>query len=317
MDRIWEITEGLVASDGHITRKCFLTLNTTNKEFARQVNELYRREGFKTYFGKTRGEGFGVTRTMYRTEVYNKKFFAPFRDRWYDELGKKRLPEDFEVTPLVLNALYCGDGYLRIGSHGYPEAIWLCTMCFGEEENQRIVEQLEGKGIRATVYAYEGKIVIKVFAEWVDDFLKYVGEPVFKCFRYKWQFRPLDTNTQEEPRVSVDPGVLAQAVEEGKLVMYQRLSSAQNPTYEMVLYVPSEYRDVLGNVIKGRKLKRVLEKCLDRLSDKKKDLATTMLAMPIGRRRQDIKYKIYQRYLEISGSPEETERSGNSAVALS
>lgn len=311
-NRIWEITEGLVASDGHVTKKCFLTLNTTHKEYAKQVHELYRSEGFKTYFGRTRGEGFGVKRTMYRVEVYNKKFFGEFRERWYDEKGKKRLPDDFEITPLVLNALYCGDGYLRVGAHGYPEAIWLYTMCFGEDENQRIVDQLRGIGIESVVWIYEGKAMVKVLPEWVNDFLQYIGEPVFKCFRYKWQLRPLDANTQEGPRISVAPEVLAQAVEQGKLVMYKHESPAQNPAYEMVLYVPQQFRSALGEKVKGRKLKRVLERCLDLLSDKKKELATVFLAMPIGRRRQDIKSKIYQRYLEISGSPEETERGGNS-----
>ena len=313
MDRIWQITEGLVASDGHITRKCFLTVTTTNKEFARQVEECYRGEGFKTYFGSTKGVSFGKSHTMYRTEVYNRKFFASFRGRWYDDRGRKVLPRDFTLAPLVLNALYCGDGYLRIGPVGYPDSIWLYTMSFGEDEVSVIVNQLSNIGISSSVYVHEGKFVVRVSAKYVNDFLRYCGEPVFKCFRYKWKFRPLDANTQEEPRISGDLNVLTQAVELGTLKMYRRVTSSQNPTYEMVLWVPAQYQDVLGETVKGRRLKKLLERCLDRLSDVKKRQAIGMLAMPIGRRRQDVKYKVYQRFLEISGSPEETERGDNSA----
>ncbi len=314
--RAFEILEGLIFSDIHVTKMPSpqVRFATTHKQYFEEVREFFTDLGWKTYACiAPQKDGFSVGKTVYQLEAYNKSVLAEFRKRWYDENSHKCLPKDFNLTPLVANVAYCGDGWIS------KNACAICTHGFSEDDVDRIVLQLKNHGIQARKQLWKGSMFQTDIAnEYIRDFLEWMGQPVFKCFAYKWKYDfHLDANAQEESKIvssitKIDPQALYEVVRNGKLSIWRLTNGAGNPHITPVLRLESA-SDVFGildqpaRYVKGRKVKRILEAVYDHLEGQQRSQADLILALPLGRRRQDIKGKIFSRFRETFGSLAETE----------
>lgn len=108
------------------------------------------------------------------------------RLRWYPE-GKKKVPRDLRMTPLVAFHWYIGDGSLD--RHG---AITLCSEGFSKDDNLFLASLLQGAGIDAGVRDHDKgsgtRIALGVEAS--RAFLKYIGHCRVADYAHKWGVDP-------------------------------------------------------------------------------------------------------------------------------
>lgn len=141
---------------------------------------------------------FGIKKTGKIYKKYNKKFdcysykcnslsyeeLLPIRNRWYPE-GKKIIPRDLKLTPLMLRQEYIGDGCLHHLKKGRPH-ITLYTNGFPVSDVEWLVKQLNKLGFKSTRQPSENAIGIS--AKSTKDFLNYIGKSPVKCYDYKWAY---------------------------------------------------------------------------------------------------------------------------------
>lgn len=98
--------------------------------------------------------------------------------RWYQD-GRKRIPNDFVVTPLSMLAAYLGDG----SSCSTTKAIYLATNGFPREDVERLADQLCSVGLDCTV---DSKNAIRFRAKVMRAFLEYIGPCPVQSYEHKW-----------------------------------------------------------------------------------------------------------------------------------
>ena len=109
----------------------------------------------------------------------------PIRKHWYPE-GKKIVPRDIKLTPLVCRQWYIGDGCLVHPKKG-KSYIYLCTNGFTVEDVEFLIEKLNKLGFKATRQPSSNNIYISSCS--VKDFLKYIGKCLVECYKYKWEVK--------------------------------------------------------------------------------------------------------------------------------
>jgi len=113
----------------------------------------------------------------------NHVVFKSFHNRWYKE-GKKIVPDDFELTPIVCKHWYIGDGCLQSKR---ALTIILHTNCFKKNEVERLISRLSNQNIFARCIPYiDNQFLIKISKEYVVDFLNYIGPCPVSSYNYKW-----------------------------------------------------------------------------------------------------------------------------------
>ena len=141
---------------------------------------------------------FGIKQAGSFVKEYNKEFgkyvyhycslnyveLLPIRKRWYPN-GKKIIPRDLKLTPLLLRQEYISDGSLRHRKIGRPY-VTLCTIGFLTEDVKWLVEHVNKLGFKATKWIC--KNVIQISAYSTEDFLDYIGECPVQCYQYKWEY---------------------------------------------------------------------------------------------------------------------------------
>ena len=99
---------------------------------------------------------------------------------WYPK-GKKVVPKDIVLTPLVCRQWYIGDGSLAHPK--YSKNIILSTYGFYIKDVKWLTKQLNKVRIKAN---RQKKNAIHISANSVKNFLEYIGECPTKCYQYKW-----------------------------------------------------------------------------------------------------------------------------------
>jgi len=113
----------------------------------------------------------------------------PIRKKWYPD-GKKIVPRDIELTPLICRQWYIGDGslshpkykgkkggnpYIRLATEGFliEDVKWLITEL--KKINFKVTWQPNNNGIRVSPYS-------------TKDFLDYIGLCPVNCYQYKFNY---------------------------------------------------------------------------------------------------------------------------------
>ena len=109
----------------------------------------------------------------------------PIRKRWYPN-GKKIVPRDLILTPLVCRQWYIGDGCLEHPKRQKPN-IYLSTYGFPVDDVEWLREKLNKLGFKTTRQL--SRNIIFISAHSTQDFLNYIGECPIECYRYKWDYQ--------------------------------------------------------------------------------------------------------------------------------
>jgi len=143
-------------------------------------------------------KSFGIKQAGKINECYHKKMdcysyhycslcypeLMPIYKKWYPN-GKKTIPQDIQLTPLILRQHYIGDGCLMHRSDSRP-FITLATCGFTVLGVEILVKQLNKLGFKATRKVAENRIGIPVDS--TKAFLKYIGDCPVSCYQYKWAY---------------------------------------------------------------------------------------------------------------------------------
>jgi len=108
----------------------------------------------------------------------------PIRNQWYPN-GKKIIPRDIVLTPLVCRQWYIGDGFLTHTQKG-TQYIRLSTDDFLQEDINWLIKELLKIGFKATIQPSSNRIIISVYS--TKAFLKYIGDCPVECYQYKWNY---------------------------------------------------------------------------------------------------------------------------------
>lgn len=142
------------------------------------------------------GEAYDYLYLLSRVSpILTKEYF-----RWYPH-GKKLVPNDLELTPVVLANLFTGDGSSswRLGNRGVVMS--LCVQNFSLEDIERIQSQLDDRGIKMApncrrVLTTAGTASILTFMDMVEPY-------IVPSYRYKIK-RPARGTTEIEEDYNED-----------------------------------------------------------------------------------------------------------------
>lgn len=214
-----QILEGELLGDGSLESRSSLSANfcytTSNFEYGNYLMKLLESHDMKisnlrypTYYSELTGEQASM---RFRTINYGE--LKDYKNRWYN--SDKIIPDDLQITPLILKHFYLGDGSCCNGSWSSSgrgkwlyryKNIFLHTLNFNEDQNHQLSDKIfESSGIRFDVVnhhsTYKGKkLVYKQLrlpkpAKNNERFFNYLGECPVNSYEYKWNWQ-----TEKKPK---------------------------------------------------------------------------------------------------------------------
>lgn len=192
-----EYLDGLVLGDGSISlpkRRGLPFYNQTAAvskiEWARKIQKDIINFGLKCFiYGPYNRAEITITTRFH-------PFFLKMRERWYPK-GKKKIPQDLIITPIILANWYLGDGKLD-----KDDIIKIYTECFQFKEVECLSDLLnKAVGIISFVKRNEkGHPIILIRAREVPTFLAYIPDEYrLKCFNYKFNIKRTHTRMKWLP----------------------------------------------------------------------------------------------------------------------
>jgi len=107
---------------------------------------------------------------------------VPIYKRWYPD-GKKTVPKDLELTPIMARQWYIGDGGFNDYKRKHP-GIVLSTYDFDQQSVEYLVGELCRQGFKAMRRPASNTIGLSAHS--VQDFLNWIGPCPISCYDYKW-----------------------------------------------------------------------------------------------------------------------------------
>jgi len=126
---------------------------------------------------------FGSIGFRYCSKSYRE--LTALRKKWYPD-GKKSVPRDLKLTPIVMRQWYIGDGALHTGK-GKTSWIFFATDCFDRDELCFLADQLSSFNLPITLPA--SRNIIRIGARGVKRFLDLIGpcpKEIEPWYGYKW-----------------------------------------------------------------------------------------------------------------------------------
>ena len=192
--RLMELLEGELLGDGCIVpaglRTAVYGHGTKHREYVVWLAEEFAREGLLQSGRIRRVVNFPDEEHSSVTYVYRSRSYEglmELRSRFYPlPQGKKIVPPDLALTPIVVRQWYIGDGQI----HGPPRqraSITLHTCAFDRTSIGRLMTSLAEVGFQVTHQA--ARNTIHISAHSTEDFLEYIGvcPGAIQCvYGYKW-----------------------------------------------------------------------------------------------------------------------------------
>ena len=144
-----QILDGHLLGDGYIHKT---TGNGNGRfEIERKGEDnnylLWSIKNFENFIYRTslsnRGKFLKITQKFYSScEFYTKQspIFSEYYNKWYGS-GKKKVPEDLELTPLLIAVWFCDDGHARVRYGKFP-SIRISTDGFEKDEVELLISKL-------------------------------------------------------------------------------------------------------------------------------------------------------------------------------
>jgi hypothetical protein len=183
-----EWINGELLGDGCLSSRNFYTarFQYTSKysEYIQYISNILKSFGIekvgeirKRYDQKTNSYGY-----VYVSHTYEE--LLPIYNRWYPK-GKKIIPKDLKLTPLICRQWHIGDGSLIHRKEGRPYTT-LSTCGFTVSDVKFLTRKLINLGFKATRRYCNNVIYISTHS--TKEFINYIGECPVKCYQYKFQY---------------------------------------------------------------------------------------------------------------------------------
>lgn len=202
----WEIFNGLMLSDASINKNKFnsrfnISQVSVHRELIDVTYLMLRNAGIQSNvyqrlvkpFKSKKYNRICVSREQTVLETQRSKIFTELRKKWYPN-NKKTVPDDIEITPKTLAWWLMGDGgssYMIKGNSKLVHA-QLCTNCFSELENMKLIKKLNNLNIEGFFYSgsQQKYLHLKQTTE-VIKFMKIIEPFILDCFKYKIKYPTL------------------------------------------------------------------------------------------------------------------------------
>lgn len=157
-------------------------------EYIKYISNTLRSFGIEQA-GKIRkryDERFNRTYYLYSSLHYVE--LLPIWEQWYPE-GKKIVPKNVILNPLIVRQWYIGDGSLRCRRKRIKKGprIELATNGFTITDVKWLIKELIKLGFRATRWSFSNEIGISTYS--TKAFLEYIGSCPVECYQYKWNYQ--------------------------------------------------------------------------------------------------------------------------------
>jgi hypothetical protein len=191
-----EIVDGLLLGDGDIPHKnknAYLRVRNTNKEWLNQLSSTIP-ESYGPALSRTAEEvakmnedsGFSKNvelsryNDVYRWQTASNEKLNKHRERWW-KTGEKRVPDDLELTPIVVRHWMAGDGNLNWSGDCFA------SVRFGrmdERDDEKLISLFEDVGIESVK---RNGNHISVYSQDARDLLDW-STPEPDGMEYKWSY---------------------------------------------------------------------------------------------------------------------------------
>lgn len=185
-----DFVDGLILSGAHLRaratqKSASLWLRDENSNYLEWVRQQLKAIGIETSSFVCLEDGSFRLITRFSPNLY------PFYLKWYKK-GKKRLPHDFELSPIVALIWFLRGGHIeKINRSRYTPAIRLWIFRFPRTDREQILREFAAKiGIHVSLYEGKQYAMLRIGVKDVPKFLKYIGEcpkELEATFGEKWQ----------------------------------------------------------------------------------------------------------------------------------
>lgn len=176
--------DGSLASQSKYSAR--FVYSSKHKEYAQYISDTLRSFGIeqagKIY--KQEDKRYGSFSYKYKSLSYIE--LLPIRKKWYPN-GKKIVPKNIDLTPLMLRQEYIGDGCL-VHRKNRSSYIKFCTEGFTIPDVEFLCHQINKLKIKAVTFRRRSSKNIRISSYSVKDFLNYVGSCPVECYKYKWEY---------------------------------------------------------------------------------------------------------------------------------
>jgi len=192
------LLEGELLGDGGLQlrksgRSALYQHTTKHREYLEWLSGEFASQGLEqsgkltqNQLAVTRKDGIETKYSVWQYASLSYPELAKMKALWYPE-GKKIVPKNIVLNPIVARQWYIGDGSLthlnRDNSNPY---IVLATCAFSEHSINTLIEQLSNLGFQATHQKVGNIIYIRTSS--VKDFLDYMGPSPVSCYDYKFDY---------------------------------------------------------------------------------------------------------------------------------
>lgn len=189
-----DLLEGELLGDGYIgipgSRSARYTHTSKYREYLEWLSKTFADMGLEQV-GKILPrwyEEYHCWSYSYQSRLYPE--LVPMQKKWYPD-GKKIVPKDLVLTPIMARQWYIGDGGINLTN--WRPYIDFSTYAFDKASIDHLLEELRGKGFRVNHWPASNTIGMSV--ESVKDFLDWIGPCPISCYQYKWDYQDNRRNT--------------------------------------------------------------------------------------------------------------------------
>lgn len=200
-DELSDLLDGELLGDGHAgmmgPRSARYCHTSQYKEYLIWLSKTFADLGIEQSgkINKYWGEDYETFVYKYTSRSYPE--LVPTRQRFYPE-GKKIVPKDLILTPIMARHWFLGDGGLYGQAGGRPH-IEFATCYFDKASIDYLLKEFRGKGFKVNHWPSSNKIGMSVKS--VKDFLEYIGPCPIDCYSYKWDYQDNRKRAEKSTRL--------------------------------------------------------------------------------------------------------------------
>ena len=187
-----EIIDGSLLGDGYISGKghgnnwfakeqCF-----ASKEYINWVYDSMKPYSYRVYHKEMpnsfrKSPNYGIMLKSCRFSAYPHPVFTELRQKWYPN-GKKIVPKDLKLTPLMMAVWFCDDGSLNAEKR---YAVF-CTNGFDLDSVEYLRSGFSEYNIKTTINLQKGKPIIRIASVSLNVLIDLIRPfVIWDCMQYK------------------------------------------------------------------------------------------------------------------------------------
>ena len=182
-----ELITGEMLGDGHIRKlesgSCMYAHFSKHRPYLTWLANELELQGFSTKLTSQLHERRGRQHDVYRLRTRIDPRLEAIHREWYTA-DAKAVPEDFNISPIILRQWYIGDGTGFIGSQQSQVQL---TSQLTEEDGQKMIDEFKNVGVQASQQVNGSLHIWKRSHTRFFEYMAELPDEIDECFGYKWR----------------------------------------------------------------------------------------------------------------------------------